>query len=155
MSNGIKLKVKTSFIEINLSNNNNKNNNFIQIFTFVSFKAKLFISGLENNFPASIYFFKVNNLDTRKKCEICSKLKIKRAERRHWRHSGVFIVNFEHISPLFLVFLLLTLNRQILLGYHKKKFAMSTMSNIDDGILCENYSRLLTKKLPLLFDRIL
>ena len=30
---------------------------------------------------------------------------------RHWRRFGVFIVNFEHISHLFLVFLLLTLNR--------------------------------------------
>ena len=29
----------------------------------------------------------------------------------HWRHSGVFIVNFKHISPLFLMFLLLTLNK--------------------------------------------
>ena len=28
----------------------------------------------------------------------------------HWRRSGVFIVNFEHISHLALVFLLLTLN---------------------------------------------
>ena len=31
-------------------------------------------------------------------------------ERRHWRRSGVFIVNFEHISQVVLVFLLLTLN---------------------------------------------
>ena len=30
--------------------------------------------------------------------------------KRHWRRSGVFIVNFEHISHLVLVFLLLTLN---------------------------------------------
>ena len=28
----------------------------------------------------------------------------------HWRRSGVFIVNFEHVSHLVLVFLLLTLN---------------------------------------------
>ena len=28
-----------------------------------------------------------------------------------WRRSGVFIVNFEHISHLFLLFLLLTLNK--------------------------------------------
>ena len=35
--------------------------------------------------------------------EICSKLIIKTSERRHWRRSGVFIVNFEHISH-FLVF---------------------------------------------------
>ena len=26
----------------------------------------------------------------------CSKLTIKTPERRHWRRSGVFIVNFEH-----------------------------------------------------------
>ena len=29
---------------------------------------------------------------------------------RHWRRSGIFIVNFEHISHLVLVFLLLTLS---------------------------------------------
>ena len=28
----------------------------------------------------------------------------------HWRRSGIFIVNFEHISHLALVFLLLTLS---------------------------------------------
>ena len=39
--------------------------------------------------------FKVNSKDTK---------------RRHWRRSGVFIVNFEHITHLALVFLLLTLN---------------------------------------------
>ena len=32
------------------------------------------------------------------RCEICSRLKIKTPERRKWRHSGVFIVNFEHIK---------------------------------------------------------
>ena len=44
--------------------------------------------------------FKVNDRNTRTRCEICSKLTIKTPERRHWRHSGVFIVNFEHISHL-------------------------------------------------------
>ena len=61
--------------------------------------------------PAGIYLFKVNNRNTRTRCEICSKLTIKTPERRHWRRSGVFIVNFEHISHLVLVFLLLTLSR--------------------------------------------
>ena len=61
--------------------------------------------------PAGNYMFKVNNRNTRTKCEICSKLTIKTSERRQWRRSGVFIVNFEHISHLVLVFLLLTLNR--------------------------------------------
>ena len=39
---------------------------------------------------------------------------MKTPERRWWRRSGVFIVNFEHILDLFLVFLLLTLNKQML-----------------------------------------
>ena len=34
-----------------------------------------------------------------------------------WRCSGVSIINFEHISNLFLVFLLLTLNKKMLMGY--------------------------------------
>ena len=51
---------------------------------------------------------KVNNRSTRSRCEICSKLTIKLPERR--RRSGVFIVNFEHISHLDLAFLLLTLS---------------------------------------------
>ena len=60
--------------------------------------------------PVGIYMLKLNNKNTRTRCEICSKLTIKIPERRHWRRSGVFIVNFGHISHLVLVFLLLTLN---------------------------------------------
>ena len=60
--------------------------------------------------PAGICLLKVNNKNTRTKCEICLKLTIKAPERRHWRRSGVFIVNFAHILHLLLVFLLLTLN---------------------------------------------
>ena len=61
--------------------------------------------------PANIYLFKFNNRNTRKRCQKCSKLKIKTPERRHWNRSGVFIVNFEHISHLFLLFLLIILNK--------------------------------------------
>ena len=59
------------------------------------------------------YMFKVNkkNKKNRTKCEICSKLTIKTPDQRNWRRSGVFIVNFEHILQLILVFLLLTLSR--------------------------------------------
>ena len=53
------------------------------------------------------------NRNTRKRCETCSKLTIKTPERRR-RRSGVFIVNYEHISHLFLVLLLLTLNKKML-----------------------------------------
>ena len=49
--------------------------------------------------PVGIYLITVNNKSTRTRCEIC-----------HWRRSGVFIVNFEQILNLVLVFLLLTLN---------------------------------------------
>ena len=49
--------------------------------------------------PANNYLFKVINTNTRKRCEISSKLKT--PERRHWCHPDVFIVNVEHISHLF------------------------------------------------------
>ena len=62
------------------------------------------------HYPTNIYLLKVNNRNSRKRCEICSKLTIKTRERRR-RRSGVFIVNFEHVSHLFLLFLLLTLNK--------------------------------------------
>ena len=64
-----------------------------------------------NACPASNYMFKVNNRNSRTRCETCSKLTIKTPEQRHWRRSSVFIVDFQHISHLVLVFLLLTLSR--------------------------------------------
>ena len=46
----------------------------------------------------------------------CSKLTIETLEQGVKYKSGVFIVNFEHISHLVLVFLLLTLNMQLPAG---------------------------------------
>ena len=60
--------------------------------------------------PANIFLFKVSNRNIGKRCEICSKLRINTSEQSRWQRS-VFIVNFEHISHLILVLLLLTLNR--------------------------------------------
>ena len=37
-------------------------------------------SEARNRVPANIYLFKVNNRNTRKKCEICSKLTIKKPD---------------------------------------------------------------------------
>ena len=51
--------------------------------------------------------FKVNNRNTRTRHI---------NNRRQWRRSGVFIVNFEHTSHHVLVFLLLTLSKQMPLG---------------------------------------
>ena len=76
---------------------------------------KLFFARISKKrlIPAGIYLVKVINGNTRTRCEICSKLTIKTPERRQWRLSGVFIVNFELISHLVLVFLLLTLNMEL------------------------------------------
>ena len=49
---------------------------------------------------AGIYLLKVNKRNTRTRCELCSKLTIKIPERCQWPGSGIFIVNFEHISHL-------------------------------------------------------
>ena len=54
-------------------------------------------------YRTNIYLFKVNNRNTRKRCNTCSKLTTKTAERRQWPRSSAFIVNFEHISHLFLL----------------------------------------------------
>ena len=56
--------------------------------------------------PGGNYLLKANKRNTRTSCEICSYLTIKTPEWRHWRRSGVFIVNFEYISYFVLVFLL-------------------------------------------------
>ena len=56
----------------------------------------------------------VNNRNTRKRYEICSKLTLKTPQQRHCRRSGVFIVNFERISHLFLAFQLFQLFHQFL-----------------------------------------
>ena len=50
--------------------------------------------GLEGIRQAGISLLKFNNRNTRTKCKICSKLKIKTPERRQWRRFGVFIINF-------------------------------------------------------------
>ena len=62
------------------------------------------------------YLFKVNNENTRTMLEICSKLTIKIPERRYWRCSG-FIVKFEQISHIVLVFPLLRWT-----GKHKQNY---------------------------------
>ena len=52
-------------------------------------------------YPTNIYFFKINNRNAIKKCEICSKVTIKTPEQHQRRHSVVFIVNFQDIAHLF------------------------------------------------------
>ena len=67
-------------------------------------------------FQAGNCMFKVNNRNTRARSEICSRLTIKTPERRQLSPSDVFIVNFEYISQLFLVFPLLTVSKEMPIG---------------------------------------
>ena len=65
--------------------------------------------------PAGIYLLKVNNKNTRTRCEICANmfkaigvvLVSLLLTLNIWIRSGIFIVIFEHISYLVLVFVLL------------------------------------------------
>ena len=67
--------------------------------------------------------FKVNNKDTRTM-----------PFGAIWRRSGVFIVNFEHILRLALMFLLLTLRRQLLIGIYPKGTSDYTAKDDFDGV---------------------
>ena len=69
--------------------------------TLINIKIQRF----ELSFPTNNCLFKFNNRNSRKSYEICSELTIKTPERGHWRNFRVFIVNLEHISCLFLVFI--------------------------------------------------
>ena len=66
-------------------------------------------------FFAFFYFLPalhVNSRNAKTICEICSEVTIKAPEWRRWYHrSGVFIVNFEQVLLICLVFPLLTLNK--------------------------------------------
>ena len=69
-----------------------------------------------DNIPANTlhnYLLNFHKRNTRKLFDLCSKLTIKTPEPIYWRRFGVFFINFEHISLLFLMFLLLALSRQI------------------------------------------
>ena len=57
--------------------------------------------------PANIFMFKVTNRDTRKMCEICSKLKIKTPELLIYYSapfSSVSIVEFEQVNVSWVLF---------------------------------------------------
>ena len=47
---------------------------------YKTLKIKGFIAGIHELFPASICLFKIISRNTRKRCDICSKLTIKTAE---------------------------------------------------------------------------
>ena len=74
------------------------------LFFRVSIVEQVNIRRHNSNTSIDIYLFKVNNGNTRKMSEICSKLTIDTRSR-----SRVFVVNFEHISHIAPVLPLLNL----------------------------------------------
>ena len=65
---------------------------FNQISSFkwnLCFRISFFKMTIDDCSPVGNYLFKVNNKNTRTKCEICSKLTMKTPERRHWCRSGL------------------------------------------------------------------
>ena len=56
------------------------------------------ILGAYGNNPVGVYLLKVNNKNTRTRCEICSKLTIKTPKQSGWPLPGFLIDNFKHIS---------------------------------------------------------
>ena len=65
--------------------------------------------------PAGIYLLKVNNRNTRTRCEICSKLTIKIPER-HCVVLVSYIVNFEHVIAGWEI-----IYAQLIQCYHKQR----------------------------------
>ena len=66
------------------------------------------------NMPLDKYFHQ--NAENSERVGVKFQYKVTEAAQHQRRRSGVFIVNFEHISHFFLVFLLFPLNKQMLAG---------------------------------------
>ena len=84
------------------------------------------------NVPANIYLLRVKNWNIITRYEIGSNFNNKTPERGHWPHFGVFVVNFEHILHLFLVFLI---------DFEQVNVSWDVL-NIALRKLCENFSKL-------------
>ena len=88
---------------------------------------------------ANIYLFKVNNRNARKRCEICSKLTVK-TSTMSLTSFWCFIVNFEHISNLFLVFLFVDF-KQVNVGNHLQKYLLRVKKITEHFIiLCKHFA---------------
>ena len=78
--------------------------------SFMKDVLHLFLCFLMNNvplvkdIPASIYLFKVNNRNTRERCEFCSKSTIKTLERRQWHILGSLLLILKNFTPFSIVF---------------------------------------------------
>ena len=88
---------------------------------------------VQPQYPAGIYLLKVDNKNTRTRCEICSKLTIKTPEQLHWSRSdsSVSIINFEHVIAGWLKVFTLVLNFFLWRRQNEnKKFHLSNKAKI-------------------------
>ena len=75
----------------------------LSILSIASFFIKIMFFKCKQCIPAGIYLLKVNNRNTRTRCEICSKLTINRNTRTRCEICSkltinIVIVNFEQVS---------------------------------------------------------
>ena len=68
-------------------------------------------------FPDNIYLFKVNNRNSTKRCDICSKLTIKKPERHQLCFSWVLLLNLSKFHTFFYCFYCWLWASKCLLGY--------------------------------------
>ena len=73
----------------------------------------------KEGFPVGNYMFEVNNRNTRARCEIYSKLKVKTPERHHC--SSVYIVNSEQVNIAWVWDALLSALKEMTLQSVKKQ----------------------------------
>ena len=86
---------------------------------------------------------KVNNKNTRRRRKICSNLTLMTPERRQWRRSGVFFVNFEHIfTPSWTVFIVDF--EQVMFAEIVRYFSSFTRKQKFHHVFLKNFTHFLT-----------
>ena len=98
--------------------------------------------------PVGIYLFKVSNINTITRCEICSKLTIKTSERRHWRelafkkfsifYNNIFIENGTLNFNFFFFFFFSGNIFLKILSYFKMHSTLSEISNVHTQFFKQN-----------------
>ena len=66
--------------------------------------STVYMKGLNptrRHYQAGNYMLKINNRNTRARCEICSKITIKTPELCQWRHSGCIDFSFKNMLHMF------------------------------------------------------
>ena len=90
----------------------------ICLFTFITtyqsfYNRSLFFCGLQKlNYSCIMLvwrFCSKSTMEIPEQFEFCSKLTIRKPKLRHWRRSGVFIANFEQISHIVQIFLIVSI----------------------------------------------